>query len=162
MMNSDSVTEHNTVPYKCTLVKSLKARTQTQPLWQFFSEFEIPQHLNYTDTYSSLPSLVLLNIVQTGIGVHPTSYPMDTGGSFPGGKAAEAWNWPLTSNQFWGQENVDLYIFSPILLNGVERNYLSTGTPLPLPYWIILSDWNSPSWLEISDVLQIRWLYIST
>jgi hypothetical protein len=30
--------------------------------------------------------------------VHPTSYLMGTGGSFPGGKAAEAWSWPLTSN----------------------------------------------------------------
>jgi len=25
------------------------------------------------------------------------SYPMDTGGSFPGGKAAGTWSWPLTS-----------------------------------------------------------------
>jgi hypothetical protein len=25
------------------------------------------------------------------LGVHPTSYPMGTGGSFPGGKAARAW-----------------------------------------------------------------------
>jgi hypothetical protein len=31
----------------------------------------------------------LLHVVQTGSGVHPTSYPMSTGGSFPGGKAAE-------------------------------------------------------------------------
>jgi hypothetical protein len=31
--------------------------------------------------------------VQTGSGVHPTSYKMGTGG-----KAAEAWSWPLTSN----------------------------------------------------------------
>jgi hypothetical protein len=29
----------------------------------------------------------LLQVVQTGSGVHPTSYPMGTGGSFPGGKA---------------------------------------------------------------------------
>jgi hypothetical protein len=28
----------------------------------------------------------LLHIVQTGSAVHPTSYPMGTGGSFPGGK----------------------------------------------------------------------------
>jgi hypothetical protein len=28
----------------------------------------------------------------------PTSYPMGTGGSFPWGKAAGAWSWPLTSN----------------------------------------------------------------
>jgi hypothetical protein len=29
-------------------------------------------------------------IVQIGSEVHPTSYPMGTGGSFPGGKAAGA------------------------------------------------------------------------
>jgi hypothetical protein len=32
----------------------------------------------------------LLQIVQTGSEVHPTSSPMGTGGSFPGGKAAGA------------------------------------------------------------------------
>jgi hypothetical protein len=31
-----------------------------------------------------------LHVVQTGSGFHPTSYPMGTGGSFPGGKAAGA------------------------------------------------------------------------
>jgi hypothetical protein len=36
--------------------------------------------------------------VQNGSGAHPASYPVGTGGSFPGGKAAEAWSWPLTSN----------------------------------------------------------------
>jgi hypothetical protein len=30
--------------------------------------------------------------------VGPTSYPMGTGCSFPGGKAAGAWSWPLTSS----------------------------------------------------------------
>jgi hypothetical protein len=40
----------------------------------------------------------LLQIVQTGSEIHPTSYPMDTGGSFPRGKTAGAWSWPLTSN----------------------------------------------------------------
>jgi hypothetical protein len=30
----------------------------------------------------------LLHVVQTGSGVHPTSYSMDSGGSFPGVKAA--------------------------------------------------------------------------
>jgi hypothetical protein len=38
----------------------------------------------------------LLPLVQTGSGIHPTSYPMRTGGSFSGGKAAGAWSWPLT------------------------------------------------------------------
>jgi hypothetical protein len=32
----------------------------------------------------------LLHVVHTGSGVHPASYPLDTGGPFPGGKAAEA------------------------------------------------------------------------
>jgi hypothetical protein len=40
-------------------------------------------------------------------------------GSFPGGKGAVAWSWPFTSIQCWGQENVDLYIHSPICLRGV-------------------------------------------
>jgi hypothetical protein len=35
--------------------------------------------------------------VQTDSGVHAAPYPMGTGGSFPGGKAAGAWSWPLTS-----------------------------------------------------------------
>jgi hypothetical protein len=33
-----------------------------------------------------------------GSGVHPTSYPMDTGGSFSGGKVTGAWSWPITSS----------------------------------------------------------------
>jgi hypothetical protein len=32
----------------------------------------------------------LLHVVQAGSGAHPTSYPMGTRGSFPGGKAAGA------------------------------------------------------------------------
>jgi hypothetical protein len=35
--------------------------------------------------------------VQTGSKVHPASYPMGNKSSFPGGKAAGEWNWPLTS-----------------------------------------------------------------
>jgi hypothetical protein len=38
----------------------------------------------YSQEYS------ILNIVQTGSVVHPTSYPMGTGASFPGGKVAGA------------------------------------------------------------------------
>jgi hypothetical protein len=53
-----------------------------------------------------------------GFGVHPASYPMGTGGKFPGGKAAGAWSWPLTS-KCRGQENVDLYIHSPIRLHSI-------------------------------------------
>jgi hypothetical protein len=41
----------------------------------------------------------LLHVVDTGSGVHPTSYPIDTGGSFPGDKAPgrEADHSPPTS-----------------------------------------------------------------
>jgi hypothetical protein len=35
--------------------------------------------------------------IQNGSGVHPASYPMGTRGSFPGGKSAGTWSWPLTS-----------------------------------------------------------------
>jgi hypothetical protein len=34
--------------------------------------------------------------VQTGSQAHPASYPVGARGSFPGGKAAKAWSWPLT------------------------------------------------------------------
>jgi hypothetical protein len=37
-------------------------------------------------------------LFQTVSGVHPTFYPMGTGDSFPGYKAAGTWSWPLTSN----------------------------------------------------------------
>jgi hypothetical protein len=43
-------------------------------------------------------------------------------GLFPGGKVADAWSWPLTSNYCRGQEYVDLYIHSSIRLHGVVIN----------------------------------------
>jgi hypothetical protein len=73
----------------------------------------------------------LLHNVQTGSGAH-SAYPMGTGVSFRGSKAAGAWSWPLTSNQCRDQENVDLYIYCPTRLHGVVLHYLSTGTTLQL------------------------------
>jgi len=35
--------------------------------------------------------------VDTGSGIHPASYPVGNRGSFPGGKEAGAWSWPLNS-----------------------------------------------------------------
>jgi hypothetical protein len=50
--------------------------------------------LIFTTRRSSSPGRVkncsLLHSVQTGSGAHPASYPMGTGGSFPGGKAPDA------------------------------------------------------------------------
>jgi hypothetical protein len=40
----------------------------------------------------------LLHVVQTSSGPHPISCPVGTEDSFLGGKAAEAWSWPLTPN----------------------------------------------------------------
>jgi hypothetical protein len=73
----------------------------------------------------------LLHGIPTGSGAHPASYPLGTWGSFPGGKVAGAWIWPLT-NSCRGQENVGLYIHSPIYLYGVVLNKLSTGKILPI------------------------------
>jgi hypothetical protein len=41
--------------------------------------------------------------IQNSSGAHPASYPTGTRGSFPGGKAAMAWSWPLTFILCWGQ-----------------------------------------------------------
>jgi hypothetical protein len=58
-------------------------------------------------------SIIYLHIIQTDCGIHPASYVMGTGGSFPGCKVARMGNWPLTSNYCWGQENLDLYSHTP-------------------------------------------------
>jgi hypothetical protein len=46
------------------------------------------------DERTSIPGMskrfFLLHSFYTGFGAHPTSYPMDTGGSFPGSKPAGA------------------------------------------------------------------------
>jgi hypothetical protein len=64
----------------------------------------------------------LLHVVQTGSGAEPASYSVGNWGSFSGGKADGAWSWPLTWNYCRGQENMDLYIHSPIRLHGVVFN----------------------------------------
>jgi len=55
----------------------------------------------------------LHHCVQTDSGVHSASYPMGTGDSFPGSKAAELWSWQHTSIWCRGHECVQLYIHSP-------------------------------------------------
>jgi hypothetical protein len=57
-----------------------------------------------------------------------------------GAKVAEAWSWPLTSSKHRGQENVDLYIHSPILLHDVVLNSLSTRTNVP--FFTLASNWD--------------------
>jgi hypothetical protein len=61
----------------------------------------------------------LLHVGQTGSGVRLTSYPMGTVGFSPGGKAAGARSFPLTSNYFGDQANVRIYSHSPIRLHEI-------------------------------------------
>jgi hypothetical protein len=49
----------------------------------------------------------------------PVSHPMGTWASFPGGKAAEAWIWPLTSFQCRGREYWSYTSTPTISLHGV-------------------------------------------
>jgi hypothetical protein len=51
--------------------------------------------------------------VSMGVVIHPASYPMGTRDSFPGGKAAGAWSWPLTSISCRGQECVESCASTP-------------------------------------------------
>jgi hypothetical protein len=59
--------------------------------------------------------------VQNGSGAHPDSYPTGNRGSFPGGKAAGKWSWPLTSIYAEVKECVELYLHSPIYHGMVLR-----------------------------------------
>jgi hypothetical protein len=73
------------------------------------SVHEQRQHSRYSDwlwagclrgrssSHSRIKNFNFSNIVQPSSVVHPTSYPMGTGESFPKGKAA-GMCWPLTSN----------------------------------------------------------------
>jgi hypothetical protein len=63
-----------------------------------------------------------LHVIQTGHGAHPTSCPMATGPSFPGGEAAGAWSSPLAFKYWWGQKYLDLQILSLIRLHGIMLN----------------------------------------
>jgi len=58
----------------------------------------------------------LLHCIQTSSGAHQAYYPMCTRGCFTRGKVAEAWSWPLTSSQCWGQECMVLYLHPQIHL----------------------------------------------
>jgi hypothetical protein len=57
--------------------------------------------------------------VQNCSGAHPGSYTMGKRGSFPGGKAAGAWSWPLNPSSAEVKEWMEIYLHSPIRLHGV-------------------------------------------
>jgi hypothetical protein len=68
-----------------------------------------------------------LHVVQTGSGIHPTSYPMGTGGSFPGVKrpGREADHSPTNA------QVKKMWIYTSTPLHGIVVNYLSTRKTLP-------------------------------
>jgi hypothetical protein len=66
--------------------------------------------------------------LQNGSGAHPASYPMGTRGSFP---VREADHSPPSSAEV--KECVKLYLHSSNTPSW-RGAYLSTGTPLPLPF----------------------------
>jgi hypothetical protein len=72
----------------------------------------------------------LLHSVQSGSGAHPASYPLGTGGSFPGGKTAGAWSWPPPPSA----EVKNGWAIPPLPHMSSLHSDLSTGTTLPLPY----------------------------
>jgi hypothetical protein len=65
----------------------------------------------------------LLHVVQTGSGVHPTSYPVRSGGSFPAGESGRGVK--MTTHLQLVQRSrkcESLYIHSPMSLHGVVLN----------------------------------------
>jgi len=56
--------------------------------------------------------------VQNGSGAHPASYPVGSRGSFPVGKAAWAWSWPLraeVSNAWSSTSTLPLHLHGVVL-----------------------------------------------
>jgi hypothetical protein len=58
-------------------------------------------------------------------------------GAISGGKAAEAWSWPLTSHYFQEKEFMYLCIHSPIRLHSVVSNQLCTGKALHFTLFLL-------------------------
>jgi hypothetical protein len=80
---------------------------------------KVPANMSFTIIFlrrTQGQKFSLLHIVQTGSGVHPTSYKMGTGGSFPGVKrpGREADHSPPTSaevNKMWIYTSTPPYVF---------------------------------------------------
>jgi hypothetical protein len=61
----------------------------------------------------------LHHLAQNGLGTHPASYQMANRGSFPEGKAAGAWSWPLAPSSAEVKEWVQPYLHSLLRFSGV-------------------------------------------
>ena len=64
---------------------------------------------------------------EIGSGAHPASSSVATWDSFSRGKAAEAQSRPLTPILYQGYKYIELYLISPVCLQGVHRNNFATS-----------------------------------
>jgi hypothetical protein len=86
--NADSsLADFSTLKMEAT--RSSKTSVHTRSKWRHIPEGGI-LHSHCRENLKSYKESSLLHVVQTDSGTHPASYPMGTGGSFPGGKAAGA------------------------------------------------------------------------
>jgi hypothetical protein len=80
---------HPTLEHPSLNASSLSARQQESPT-------ECPG-AGVAQSVQSLGYRLDDRVSLTGSPDHPASCPMDTEGSYPGGKATGAWSWPRTS-----------------------------------------------------------------
>jgi hypothetical protein len=80
--------------------------------------------------------------VQNGAGAHPASHSMGIRSSFPGGKAARPWSWPLTSISCRGQ--------------------IMRGAILPLPQHAFMAWWSVKKIAQGQLYLYLFYFYIYT
>jgi hypothetical protein len=93
-------------------------------------------------SYEKTGNLCIHNVFMCFERAHPVSYPVGTGVSFLGSKAAKAWSWPqplssAEAKNAWNYTSTPLYVFMALCsvkhrihLHGVVL--LSTGTNVPL------------------------------
>jgi hypothetical protein len=80
-----------------------------------------------------LAGVKILHIVQTGSRAHPNSYTMGTRDCFTGGKAAEAWSWPLTliwcrGQEWWSYISILPYVIMAWCFSMAHSNSYTVGT----------------------------------
>jgi hypothetical protein len=76
--------------------------------------------------FPAVQDFSLLHSVQTDSWANPAYYPMGTGASFPGGKAAGAWSWPLIyiycrRQERWSYTSAPTYVFMALALNWLSH-----------------------------------------
>jgi hypothetical protein len=109
-------------------------------------------------------SFYLLHSLQTGSGARPSSYPMDTGGSFPGGWYGRFVTQTAHLHLVPRSRMVELYLHSPRRLHGVVL--IKHGATSPLPYHTSLQKSSPVPWGTCFFAFcrhdEFNWFHIST